>query len=120
MADPLGGSYYVEALTDEVEKLIWDMIMEIEAKGNPAELSDSGWFRRFFEEHMDRYYSQISSGELPKVGVNAHVVPDHEDNLLRDVAELKIEPFWAHVEHIKEFKKETQPEKDRAFTPKRL
>lgn len=105
VADPLGGSYYVEALTDEVEKRIWDMIMEIEAKGNPAKLSDSGWFRKFFEERMDRYYCQISSGELPKVGVNAHVVPDHEDNLLRDVAELKIEPCWAHVEHIKEFKR---------------
>ena len=46
VADPLGGSYFVEALTDETETRIWDMIMEIEAKGNPAELSDSGWFRR--------------------------------------------------------------------------
>jgi methylmalonyl-CoA mutase N-terminal domain/subunit len=105
VADPLGGSYFVEALTNEIETRIRDMIKEIEAKGNPAELSDSGWFRKFFEERMDRYYSQISSGELPKVGVNSHVVPDHEDSLLRDVAELKIEPCWAHVERIKEFKR---------------
>ena len=104
VADPLGGSYFVEALTNEIETRIRDMIKEIEAKGNPAELSDSGWFRKFFEERMDRYYSHISSGELPKVGVNSHVVPDHEDSLLRDVAELKIEPCWAHVERIKEFK----------------
>ncbi len=104
VVDPLGGSYYMETLTDELENRIRDMIMEIEAKGDPAELSDSGWFRRFFEERMDRYSRQISSGELPKVGVNVHVVPDSEDKLLRDVAEAKIEPCWSHVEQIERFK----------------
>ncbi|MBM3298996.1 MAG: methylmalonyl-CoA mutase, partial [Deltaproteobacteria bacterium] len=104
VVDPLGGSYYVEALTSDVEERIQDMIMEIEAKGDPADLSDAGWFKRFFEERMDRYYRQISSGELPKVGVNVHVIPDHEDTLLRDVAQVKIEPSWGHVEQIKRFK----------------
>ncbi len=104
VVDPLGGAYYVEALTDEVERRIRHTIAEIEAKGDPADLSDSGWFKRFFEERMDRYYRQISSGELPKVGVNIHVIPDHEDTLLRDVAEVKLEPCWGHVEAIKRFK----------------
>ena len=100
----------MEALTDEVEKRIWDMIMEIEAKGDPADLSDSRWFKGFFDERMERYYRQINSGDLPKVGLNVHVIPESEDTLLREIAEGKIEPCWEHVEKIKAFKKGRRPE----------
>jgi len=102
--DPLGGSYYLEGLTDEMERRIWDKIKEIEAKGDPAHLSDSGWFKRFFDECMDRYYRQIRSGELPKVGLNVHTLPEEEDTLLRETVETKIEPCRSHAEKIRTFK----------------
>lgn len=105
VADPLGGSYYVEALTDEVERRIWDMVLDIESKGDPAGLSDKGWFKKFFYNVMERYSKQIGDGDLPKVGVNIHNIPDEEDTLLKDVAEEKIEPCWSQIEKIKEFKK---------------
>ncbi len=106
VADPLGGSYYVESLTDELEKRIWDMVMDIESKGDPAELSDKGWFKKFFEDCMARYSRQVSDGELVKVGVNAFEIPPEEDTLLRDVTEGKIEPFRDRIEWTKDYKKQ--------------
>ena len=102
--DPLGGSYYVESLTDDIEKRINGMIEEIEAKGDIEALSESGWFKRFFEDSMERYHHQISQGTLPKVGVNIHQISDEEDTLLKEVAEGKIEPCREHIEKIKSYK----------------
>ncbi|MCP4756033.1 MAG: hypothetical protein GY866_34665 [Proteobacteria bacterium] len=103
--DPLGGSYYVESLTDDIEKRINEMIQEIEAKGEIAALSESGWFKRFFEDSMERYHRQVSRGTLAKVGVNIHQISDEEDTLLKEVAEGKIEPCREHIEKIREYKR---------------
>jgi methylmalonyl-CoA mutase N-terminal domain/subunit len=92
VADPLGGSYYVEALTDDLERRIWEMVQSTEARGDPAQLSDSGWFRSVFQAAMERHANAVADGTLQKVGVNVHRVPDEEDVLLRHVAERKIEP----------------------------
>lgn len=102
--DPLGGSYFIESLTDEIEKRTLDLITEIEAKGDPAVLSDKGWFRKFFEETMRRYHKEVSEGELAKVGVNVHQIPNQEDTLLKEVTESKIEPCRERVEKIKDYK----------------
>ena len=111
VVDPLGGSYFLESLTDEIEKKIWDMVVDIESKGNPAELSDKGYFKKFFDDVMARYAREIADGELPKVGLNCHQIPDEEDTLLKEVAETKIEPCWDHIEKIIEDKKRRDPEK---------
>ncbi len=104
VADPLGGSYYVESLTDEMEKRIRDMVLDIEARGDPADLADKGWFREFFQSAMTRYSKQIAEGELKKVGLNCLEIPVEEDTLLKDVAEAKIEPFRDRVDKIKAYK----------------
>jgi methylmalonyl-CoA mutase N-terminal domain/subunit len=111
VVDPLGGSYFLETLTDEIEKRIWDMVKDIESKGNPAELSDKGYFKKFFDDIMARYAKEIADGELPKVGLNCHQIPDEEDTLLKEVAETKIEPCWDHIERIKKYKKKRDPGK---------
>ena len=48
--DPLGGSYFIESLTDELETRIWDMVVDIESRGDPAQLSDGEWFKALFEK----------------------------------------------------------------------
>ena len=105
VADPLGGSYFVEALTGDLEKRIWDMVLSIEAKGDPAELSDKGWFRSLFDKAAERYAAQIREGKLPKVGLNVHQVPPEEDTMLRDVAERKMDPCWGRIEQVQEMKR---------------
>lgn len=104
VVDPLGGSYFVESLTEDMEKRIWDRVLEIEAMGDPAELSDKGWFKRFFEDTMADYSRRISDGSLPKVGLNLFQIPEEEDTLLKEVVEGKIEPYWSRISKIKEFK----------------
>ena len=110
VTDPLGGSYYLESLTDEMERRIWDMIHDIEAKGDPERLSDKGWFKRFFEDTMARYAKEIKEGVEWKVGLNCHQIPDEEDTLLKEVAESKIEPSWYRIEQIKEMKSRRKQE----------
>lgn len=102
--DPLGGSYFVESLTDEMERRITEMIQRIEAMGDPALLSDKGWFRSVFEGAMERYARQVRERELLKVGVNIHEIPEEEDTLLKEVAERKIPPCVHRIEWIKEMK----------------
>ena len=104
VVDPLGGSYYVESLTDEVERRILAMIADIESKGDAAGLSDKGWFKRFFDDVMARYARQIKEGELPKVGLNCFQMPEEEDTLLREVAESKFEPSWERIDWTRRFK----------------
>jgi methylmalonyl-CoA mutase N-terminal domain/subunit len=102
--DPLGGSYLVESLTNEMEKKIQDSVRKIEALGDPAELSAKGWFKKFFEDSMERYHKDIEGKRRIKVGTNAHQMPEHQDTMLRDVAEAKIQPYIWHVERIKRYK----------------
>jgi methylmalonyl-CoA mutase cobalamin-binding domain/chain len=104
VVDPLGGSYYVEWLTGEMERRIWDMVEEIEAKGPAADLNDSGWFRAFFEEKMQRYYGRLERREQVVVGVNAHELAPEQDTLLRGVSETKILPFRERIDELKRFK----------------
>jgi methylmalonyl-CoA mutase, N-terminal domain len=105
VVDPLAGSYYVESLTDEMEKRIWDMVKDIESKGDPIQLSEKGWFKNFFDNVMNRYGKEVEEGRLPKVGLNCHRIPDEEDTLLKEISEGKIEPFYDHINTIVEYKK---------------
>ena len=91
--DPLGGSYYVEALTDEIEQRIASMVAEIEARGDAVTLAQQGFFRKLFADASQRHYRMVNSGERKVVGANCHRIPAEQDTLLRDIAEKKIEPW---------------------------
>ncbi|WP_027365043.1 acyl-CoA mutase large subunit family protein [Desulfotruncus alcoholivorax] len=104
VVDPLGGSYYVEYLTDEMEKQIWQMIQDIESKGDPAALSDKGYFRSIFNKAIERYARQVDEGAVKVVGVNIHQLPPEEDMLLKDVAEQKISPCRERIKKIMAYK----------------
>ncbi len=102
--DPLGGSWYVEALTDELETRIDAEVRRIEAQGDIADLVETGFFRSIFHHAMDRHSRQVQSGELPVVGVNCHTMAPEEDRLLRDVAEERFAADAAHVERIRRWR----------------
>ena len=98
--DPLGGSYFIESLTDELERRIRAMVDEIEAAGDPAQLAEEGYFRQIFVNAMERYARQVADGSLQKVGLNAFQVEAHEDTLLKDVAQKKIAPARARIDVV--------------------
>ena len=75
--DPLGGAYFVEALTDEIETRILEMVTTIEAQGDPVKLRRRRLLRRS-SSVMERATAR-STGERQIVGVNMHRVPAEED-----------------------------------------
>jgi methylmalonyl-CoA mutase N-terminal domain/subunit len=93
VADPLGGSYFVEALTDRMEAQAEAMFAEIDAMGNGSMLEgvlrgiETGWFQQAVAESAFREQRRFESGDLTKVGVNAFV-----DTLEETVDTLVIGP----------------------------
>jgi methylmalonyl-CoA mutase cobalamin-binding domain/chain len=99
--DPLGGSWYLESLTDELERRIDAAVRRMEGLGDVDTLVEGGYFRGIFTAAMDRHSSSVQSGRLRIVGVNEHVVPPEADRFLREVAEERFEPDRAHAERVR-------------------
>lgn len=68
--DPLGGSYYVEKLTDELEAEAADYIEKVEALGGVIPAIEQGWIQRQIEEAAYRFGQEVERGERIIVGVN--------------------------------------------------
>lgn len=68
--DPLGGSWYVESLTDELEKRAWEYIQKIEDMGGMAKAISSGWVHNEYKKAAIERARKVTSGEVPIVGVN--------------------------------------------------
>ena len=77
VADPLGGSYFVEALTDETERQSEALFAEIDAMGSGSMLEgvlhgvETGWFTQRIAEAAFEEQRRTEAGELVQVGVNA-------------------------------------------------
>lgn len=72
VADPLGGSYFVEQLTDEIEAAVLGMIEEIAELGGAVAAIESGYMQREISRSALIQERQEQSGEKPLVGVNLH------------------------------------------------
>jgi len=71
--DPLAGSYFVEALTDQMEQEANDYFRRIEAKGGVLPAIEDGFFQREIAESAFRYQQEIDRSERTIVGVNDYV-----------------------------------------------
>jgi len=69
-ADPLAGSYYVEALTDRLEAEAWGYIEKIDGMGGAVEAIERGYIQREIAESAYRYQMEIEAGTRVVVGVN--------------------------------------------------
>ena len=70
--DPFGGSLYVEALTDELERGAAALIAEIDALGGAVAAVESGWMKAAIEDEAFATQQGVESGEIPIVGVNVY------------------------------------------------
>jgi methylmalonyl-CoA mutase, N-terminal domain len=81
--DPLGGSYFVEALTDEVESKAWDYIRRIDEMGGAVAAIEQGFIQKEITDSAYRYQKDIESTEKIIVGVNKFTTKDqHRVDLL--------------------------------------
>ena len=75
-ADPLAGSYYVEHLTDELERQANALIDHIEAIGGAPAAIEAGYQQQQIEDSAYRHLQLVESGERIVIGVNANVTGD--------------------------------------------
>jgi methylmalonyl-CoA mutase N-terminal domain/subunit len=74
--DPLGGSYYVEALTDRIEQDALALIREVDALGGAARAVEAGFFQRRIAESAYELQKAIERGDVGIVGVNRYTGDD--------------------------------------------
>jgi methylmalonyl-CoA mutase N-terminal domain/subunit len=76
--DPLGGSFFVEALTDELEKEAWLYVQKIDAMGGAVQAIEEGYMQNEISKSAYTYQQEIEQGKKIIVGVNGFVKEDEE------------------------------------------
>jgi methylmalonyl-CoA mutase N-terminal domain/subunit len=69
-ADPLGGSWFIETLTDELEERAQALLDQVDEQGGAVEAIETGWMKREIEESAYRIAQTTETGERVVVGVN--------------------------------------------------
>lgn len=102
--DPLGGSYYMEKLTDQMEEKVWAYIHEIDEMGGMLEAVRTGYIQREIGESAEKHQRAIDNLERTVVGVNKYQIDESQDKrppLTRVAPEL----VEKHLQRLENFKK---------------
>jgi len=101
-ADPLGGSYFVEAMTDEVERRAWEYIEKIESMGGAVRAIERSYMQTEIASSAYAYQQRIEEGKKTIVGVNAFTMEEtvHPEILRIDpgIHDQQIARLRAHKE----------------------
>jgi methylmalonyl-CoA mutase, N-terminal domain len=96
-ADPLGGSYFIEALTNEVEEKAWQLVHKIDIMGGSVSAIEQGFIQNEIAKSAYEYQQKIETGEKIIVGVNKfeakeeNTVPSFKiDDSIRDMQIQKL------------------------------
>ena len=88
--DPLGGSYYIEWLTDRMEKKIVETMRRLEDMGGMVKAVQEGHIQREVSHQAYLREKKIQSGEMPKIGVNKYMMQEER-------TEIEMHPFNPNV-----------------------
>ncbi|WP_312475055.1 acyl-CoA mutase large subunit family protein [Neobacillus sp.] len=102
--DPIGGSYYLERLTDQMEEEVWGYIQKIDEMGGMLEAVRKGYVQKVIGESAEKYQRQVDSNQKVIVGVNKYQIDESEDkrpNLTRVDQKL----VQKHLKRLENFKK---------------
>jgi len=86
VVDPLGGSYFVESLTSEYERRIFDILDYVDRNGGTIKLIEQGWFQKQIADFAYETALRKQTGDKPVIGVNRFV--DEEE-----VHEIETHPY---------------------------
>ena len=111
--DPLGGSYFVEALTDEIERQAYDYFRQIDEMGGMIRAIEAGFPMREIAEASARYQRELEEGR--RFMVNVNVFEPQEE---QDVEIHRIDPRISErqLERLKELKEK----RDNALVAQRI
>ena len=106
--DPLGGSYYLEWLTDEMEKHAYEYLAKIEEIGGILQALKRGYIQKEIADTAYRYQRQMETGGKVVVGVNAQVMKEHSPlSTLRIDESARLQ----QIERLRQVKKSRDPKK---------
>jgi len=107
-ADPLGGSYYVESLTDDVERDAFEIVAEVDDRGGMLRAIENQWVQRQIQDVAFERQREIEAGERIVVGVNEFTV--EEDRQDADVEEVSPEQERRQVDSLEAVREERDDE----------
>ena len=111
VVDPLGGSYYLEWLTDDLERQARDYFDRIDSLGGVIPAIEKGWFQKEIAAAAYAYQREIDSGERKIVGVNAHTV---DEPVEIPILEMDPKGFERQCARLARLRKQRDPKKHTA------
>jgi methylmalonyl-CoA mutase N-terminal domain/subunit len=112
-ADPLGGSYFVESLTNEIETRADEYIAKIDGLGGAVAAIEAGWIQDEIHESAFRIQQAVETGARVLVGVNRWIEAEEQPVELQTLDEADVR---AQVERLERLRAERhQPDVDRAL-----
>ena len=102
--DPLGGSWFVEALTDEVERQVWVYLDEIDRRGGMVASVVDGYPQREIAEAAYRFQREVDDRERRIVGVNAYI--DTRENTTIPVLSVPAGSLENHMARLERTRRE--------------
>lgn len=106
--DPLGGSYFIESLTSEVEEKAWQLVSKVDAMGGSVAAIEQGFIQNEIAQSAYEYQQKVESGEKIIVGVNkfqtketTNVPPFKIDDSIRDLQVKKLDALKKSRDHAK-------------------
>jgi methylmalonyl-CoA mutase len=107
VVDPLGGSYYVEALTKDLADEAWSLIQEVESLGGMTKAVEQGLPKMRIEEAAARRQARVDKGEDVIVGVNKFVVEDEDPIDILEIDNAKVRK--SQIARLKQMRKTRNP-----------
>ncbi len=102
-ADPLGGSYLVESLTDEIEEKILELMKIIDDKGGFIRCFKEGWIEEQINQARYKLAEGTESGEQPVVGVN--IFQDEDEEVKIDIFRHSSEMQKKRIQYVQDYRK---------------
>ena len=104
VVDPLGGSWYIEKLTDEIEQQAEEYFSEIDALGGVVSAIEQGFFQREIARSASDYQNKVDEGKRIVVGVNKFVKDNEEIDI--PILEIGSEAGQDQLKKLSELKKD--------------
>jgi methylmalonyl-CoA mutase N-terminal domain/subunit len=107
--DPLGGSWFVESLTNEIERETWRYLDEIDGLGGMVAAIKAGYPQREIADAAYRFQREFDAGEREIVGVNVHADPDEVVEI--PLLEVSEESLRRHLDRLERTRRQRDPSK---------
>ncbi len=109
VVDPLGGSYYIEALTQELVDKAWEIIERVESEGGMAKAVAAGWPKAMIEEAAAGRQARVDKGDDVIVGVNKYRLASEDQLDTLEVDNMAVrEGQIARLKWVRETRDETK------------